>query len=133
MIAAFEVVLRDAFGLDPVACRESEDWWRFQVEDLKFQGGVHNAEVRVYAVLCDLDPKFDDRLYWEMDQSECPDGLAYFGQADCVLYAKAPLPFESVTEERIWQAILDCVTVARSPAATKLCADWAFYDWMSHG
>ena len=49
MIAAFETVLRESFGVDPASCRESQDAWRFEVEGLGFQGAIHSADVRVMA------------------------------------------------------------------------------------
>lgn len=127
-IPAFEAALRHGFGLDPAALLESEGWWRFEIEGIKFQGGIHSRDVQVSALICNLDPGCDfDAFYGDMNQAACPEGLARFAEADCYLYAKAALPFGSVSQAQIEQAIRDCITVTRSPGATGLRANWAWY------
>ena len=78
-IAAFEAVLRESFGLDPASCRESEDAWRFEVEGLGVQGGVHRADVRVMALLCKLstDPDILDALYEDLRLADLLDRDAH--------------------------------------------------------
>lgn len=128
LFAAFEAVLRDSFHVDPVAGREDPEWWRFKVEEFEFQGGLHTCEVRVYALLCELDPEYDgDVVSRDIDQAATPDGLAWFSDSDCTLYARASVPFADATPAQIERAIRDCVTVARSPAATGLIASHAYY------
>lgn len=129
MIVAFETVLRESFGLDPASCRESEDAWRFEVEGLGFQGGVHRADVRVMALLCKLstDPDILDALYEDLGRAEAP-GLASFKESDCYLYAWAQLPFAAVSQAGIEQMIRDCVAATKSPAASSLKSKWRNWD-----
>lgn len=129
MIVAFETVLRESFGLDPASCRESEDSWRFTVEGLGFQGGVHRADVRVMTLLCKIstDPGILDALYQDIGKAEAP-GLASFKESDCYLYAWAQLPFAAVSQAGIEQMIRDCVAAAQSPAASSLKSEWRNWD-----
>ncbi len=77
MIAAFERVLQ-RLGLEPETCRESEDWWRFAVEGVDFQGGVHRADVRVLGTLCAMSESVDiDAVYEDLGQTEGQDGPAH--------------------------------------------------------
>jgi hypothetical protein len=129
MIVAFETVLRESFGLDPASCRESEDAWRFEVEGLRVQGGIHRADVRVMTLLCKLstDPDILDALYADLRLAE-PPGLASFKESDCYLYAWAQLPFAAVSQAGIEQMIRDCVAAAKSPAASSLKSKWRNWD-----
>lgn len=47
------------------ACRESDGWWRFRVNDLPFQGGLHGEEFRVSVSLGALntDPAVIDAIW----------------------------------------------------------------------
>lgn len=125
MIAAFEAVLKDSFGLDPATCREGDDWWRFTVDGVRFQGGVHRADVRALATICGVASDVDvDALYADIAANPPPEGLAGFREADCYLYAEARVPFAQVTREQIHAAIRDCITATRSDAAAALRSRW---------
>ena len=126
MIAAFERVLQ-RMGLEPETCRESEDWWRFAVEGVDFQGGVHRADVRVLGTLCAMSESVDiDAVYEDLGQTE-GQGLARFMEADGYLYTSARVGFAEVSEATIEQQIRDCVALAKSPAASSLKSKWR--DW----
>jgi hypothetical protein len=126
-IAAFETVLRERFGLDPVECRESEDWWRFHVDGVTFQGGIHSADVRVLATVCSMPADVDiDAVYDDIGKTP-HFGTARFIEADCYLYATAQCVFDDVSEERIEQLVRDCVEAAKSSVATSLRSKWR--DW----
>jgi hypothetical protein len=129
MIVAFETVLRESFGLDPASCRESEDAWRFEVEGLGLQGGLHYADVRVMALLCNIstDPDILDALYEDLGKAEAP-GLAAFKESDCYLYAWAHVPFDTVSQAGIEQMIRDCIAASKSPAASSLKSKWRNWD-----
>lgn len=123
MIAAFDAALR-TFDLDPENCREGADWWRFKLDGVSFQGGVHRTDVRIFAALCKLDSDVDlDALYAATAAAEAP-GLAKFKESDNYLNAAASLPFAGVSQERIEQALRDCLAAARSPAADALKSRW---------
>lgn len=129
MITAFETVLRERFELDPVACRESTDWWRFSVEGVSFQGGVHRADVRVLASLCSMSGSVDiDAVYRDLETAPT-HGLARFIEADNYLYATASLPFAVVSATTIEQAIRDCVALRKSDGASKLRTRWEDSSW----
>lgn len=124
MITAFEAALRNAFDLDPVKCRESEDWWRFTIDGTAIQGGVHRSDVRVLASVCKVGSDVDlDALYADA-RAAATTGLAAFKEQDCYLYAAASLPFADVSQERIERAIRDCLAAATSPAAAALKSRW---------
>lgn len=123
MIAAFDEALR-SFDLDPESCREGADWWRFKLGGVAFQGGVHRADVRIFAAVCKLDSGVDlDALYAATAAAEAP-GLATFKETDNYLNAAASLPFAGVSQERIERAIRDCLAAATSPAADALKSRW---------
>jgi hypothetical protein len=129
MITTFEAVLRDHFALDPVSCRESEDWWRFSVDGVSFQGGVHRTDVRVLASVCSMSASVDiDAVYQDLE-SAAPHGLARLNEADNYLYATAKLPFAEVSATTIEQAIRDCVALRKSDAASKLRSRWEDDGW----
>jgi hypothetical protein len=125
--AMFETVLRERFGLDTEDCQESEDWWRFEVDGITFQGGVHSADVRVLALVCSMSASVDVGLvYQDLDQTEAI-GLAGFIEADCYLYATARVSFADVSEARLEQMIRDCVEATQSPMGQSLKSKWR--DW----
>ncbi|MFV8752290.1 hypothetical protein ACNOYE_17210 [Nannocystaceae bacterium ST9] len=126
-ITMFATVLRERFGLDPEVGRESEDWWRFEVEGVTFQGGVHSVDVRVLATVCAMSASVDiDAVYEELGKTS-PVGLARFIEADCYLYATAKASFAEVSADRIEQMIRDCVAAAKSSAGSSLRSKWR--DW----
>jgi hypothetical protein len=125
MITAFETVLRERFELDPVGCRESSDWWRFSVDGISFQGGVHRADVRVLATLCSMSGGVDiGGVYADLETAPT-HGLARFIETDNYLYVTATLPFAEVATTSIEQAIRDCVALRKSAAAGK----WEDSGW----
>lgn len=128
MIEAFESVLRDRFGLDPVGCRESDDWWRFEVDGVVFQGGVHSADVRVLGLVCAMSASIDIDAVWSDISRATPIGLARFEEADCYIYASAKTGFAEVSAERIEQMIRDCAASAKSPAGSSLRSTWRDWD-----
>lgn len=126
-ITAFETVLRERFGLDPDAGRESEDWWRFEVDGVTFQGGVHSRDVRVLALVCSMSASVDIGLVCQDLDQLARIGLAEFIESDCYLYASSRAGFSDVSEGRIEQMIRDCVEATKSPAGRSLNSKWR--DW----
>jgi hypothetical protein len=129
MITTFEAVLRERFELDPVACRESSDWWRFSVDGVTFQGGVHSADVRVLASLCTMSASVDIGAVYRDLEAAPTHGLARVIEADNYLYTTAQLPFAEVSAATIEQAIRDCVALRKSADANKLRAKWEDDSW----
>ncbi len=130
MIVAFEKVLREHFGVDPEGSRESEDWWRFRVEGFDFQGGVHRNDFRVMCVLCPVDPGADfDALARDTSvaSGEQGDVLAWFKEADCYLYAYAQADFAEVSDALLERLVRDCVSLAKSDAASRLKSKWRYW------
>lgn len=121
MIADFERVLADR-GIDPAQAREGEDWWRFEVEGLRFQGGVHTFDFRVLCTLCELGSEVDlDRLYADMQaRNEELGAPARLIEQDNYLHVRAIAPHAVMTAERMRGMIEACATVARSDAAASL-------------
>jgi hypothetical protein len=126
-IAAFEKVLRERFDIDPESGREYEDWWRFEVDGVTFQGGIHHADVRVHATICSMPADVDiDAVYDDIGKTPL-FGSARFIEMDVYLYASAKCGFDDVSVDRIEQMIRDCVEAAKSPVATSLRSKWR--DW----
>lgn len=130
MIVAFEKLLRERFDLDPEGCRESEDWWRFSVDGLSFQGGVHSRDFRVMTSLCELDPGADfDAVIGDANaaSAELDGSLARFKEQDCYLYAYAQAGFAEVSPELLERLVRDCVSAAKSAQASKLRSKWRYW------
>lgn len=117
----FEGVLL-GLGIDPVQAREGDDWWRFTVDGLGFQGGVHTFDFRVLCTLCELDAAVAlDRLYADMQaRNEELGAPARLIEQDNYLHVRAMAPHAVMTAERMRAMIEACTTVARSDAAASL-------------
>jgi hypothetical protein len=120
----FETILRERFELDPLALRESEDAWRFQIGERWLEAVVHYVDLRVGAGLCAMDGGVDiDAVYRDLAEAE-PLGLARIVESDNYLRVSVKLPFALVTSASIEQAIRDCVALADAPQAHRLTAKW---------
>ncbi len=123
MSAMFESVLAE-YGLDPVECREGDEWWRFSPDSLSMQGGVHRREFRVLCALTEIDSEVDiEDVYTSIAgrNAALPLGaLAVFSEADNYLYVRSERAFTDLSVEVIKAMIDACMALARSPTAQSL-------------
>lgn len=122
MKEAFERVL-EGLGLDPVACREGDGWWRFQ-HQLPSQGGIHSRDFRVVTTLCELSSDADlDALYADMEAANAalpPGSLARFVEADNYLHVEAKAPFEGLDAGGMRALVDACAALGGSDAGRSL-------------
>lgn len=130
--SAFTAVLQSDFGLDPSAHQEGEDWWRFKLGSLAFQGGVHSRDVRVSATLCkvDTDPAELDKIWSEIKEANQAEssGLGSFAEEDCYLTIGGRIPFSQVSQSKIKALIEECIKMASSATGRALCSSLQYWD-----
>lgn len=123
MIQTFESILAEKLGLDPAACREGEDWWRFRVGDLDCQGGIHYHDFRIVCTLCEIDCDADyDALYGAIADrnGELGAGPARFIEEDNYLHVRGLIPLDAVDRAALAGLIDAVAAVADSNAAANL-------------
>ncbi|MCU0653874.1 MAG: hypothetical protein MUF64_00815 [Polyangiaceae bacterium] len=122
MKETFERVL-EGLGLAASECREGNGWWRFHYR-VSFQGGIHNADFRVVATLCELNSEVDlDALYADMraaNEALPPGSLAGFVEEDNYLHVKSRVPFEGLDEALLRAQIEACAALAESSTGRSL-------------
>lgn len=122
MMEAFERVL-EGLGLSAGECREGDGWWRFH-HKVPFQGGIHSADFRVVATLCELDSGVDlDALYADMRAANgalSPGSRARFVEADNYLHVESRAPFEGLDEAVMRAQVEACAALAESDAGRSL-------------
>ncbi len=123
MITAFDSILSER-GLDAAASHEGEDWWRFELDGLPIQGGVHTREFRLSVSLCSMSGSVDlDAVYDEIgrrNQALSADGVARFAEEDNYLHVQARAAFRGLTPAHMGKMLDDCVALAKTDGAAAL-------------
>jgi len=100
--------------------REGEDWWRFSVGELNFQGGIHHHDFRLLSALCEIDCDADyNALYAAIAErnGELGAGPARFVEEDNYLHVRGLIPLDAVDRAALIDAVAE---VARGAAASSL-------------
>lgn len=127
MVSTFEGILA-SFGLDPEKQREGDGWWRFSIDGLDMQGGIHRLGFRVLCALTKIDTDASiDEVYTSITgrNATLPLGaLAVFAEADHYLWVRSELGFADLSAETMKAMIDACMALARSPTAQSLRAKY---------
>ncbi len=127
MTAVMEAVLADDFGLDPVASREGDGWYRFTIEGHEFQGGVHQ-DFRVSVVLCRNDEDVNlTKLMASLRAANKGLTDAKFAEADGYIHVRAACAHKDVTAAKLRTMIDACRATAAS--ATGMALRSKYRSW----
>lgn len=124
IVREFESLLAE-HGLDPAACREYDDWWRFTLAGRQGQGGIHTADFRVIFTICATETDADlDALFADLEKYNADLTDARFIESDCYIHVRSACALAALTPARMRELLAACIAAAGSPAAGTLGARW---------
>lgn len=126
--AELEGVLSREFGLAPAQCREGVGWYRFAIEGVAFQGGLHD-DLRVFATLCRTDTDVNMKKLMASIRA-ASEGLVdvRFDEADGYIQVRAACGLSEVSAARVKSMIEACRAAIGSEAGAGLRAKYRSYE-----